>query len=169
MVTAVILGALMIQGITPGPLLFQEHTVLVYSIFVSLFLANIFMLALGLGAVRVFARIALVPAGVLMPIVTVLCLIGGYALNNSFFEVLVMGFLGAVGYLMLKASLPLAPLLLAIILSGIIENNCRRALEISNNDYTVFLTRPISAFVLIGSVLLFSFTAHRIWRNGKRS
>lgn len=164
MVTAVILGALMIQGITPGPLLFQEHGVLVYSIFVSLFLANVFMLVLGLGAVKMFARIALVPSGVLMPIVTTLCLIGGYALNNSFFEVLVMGFFGVVGYLMIKVSIPLAPLLLAIILSGIIENNFRRALEISNNDYMVFLTRPISAFVLVGSLTLFCISGYRIWR-----
>lgn len=168
MVTAVVLGALMIQGITPGPLLFQQQGVLVYSIFASLFLANVFMLLLGLGAVRLFARIALVPPAVLMPIVAVLCLIGGYALNNSFFEVLVMGFFGLVGYLMIKASIPLAPLLLAIILSGIIENNFRRALEISNNDYSVFVTRPISAFVLTGSlVLLFGFV-YRTWRGSEK-
>lgn len=168
MVTAVILGALMIQGITPGPLLFQEQGVLVYSIFISLFLANVFMLGLGLGAARLFARIALVPAGVLMPIVTTLCLIGGYALNNSFFEVLVMGFFGLVGYVMIKASIPLAPLLLAIILSGIIENNFRRALEISSNDYTVFFTRPIAATVLCVSVILFARSAYRAWRNAAR-
>ncbi len=165
MVTAVILGALMIQGISPGPMLFQEHEVLVYSIFISLALANFFLLFLGLGAVRIFARIAVIPPSVLMPIVVTLCLVGGYSLNTSFFEVLVMGFFGIVGYGMIKAGIPLSPLLLAIILTEIVENNFRRALEISNNDFTIFLTRPVSAIVLGISVFLFVRSIIRVNRN----
>ena len=78
-VTAVILGALMIQGMTPGPLLFQEQGALVYSIFISLLLANVFMLVLGMASVRVFSKIVSIPGGILMPLVTTLCVVGGYA------------------------------------------------------------------------------------------
>ena len=155
-VTAVILGALMIQGMTPGPLLFQEQGALVYSIFISLLLANVFMLVLGMASVRVFSKIVSIPGGILMPLVTTLCVVGGYALNNSNFDLGVMAVFGILGWIMTKASIPLAPLLLAMILSGIIETNFRRALSISDNDYTVFLTRPVCAvFLCISRFILF--------------
>ena len=85
-VTAVILGALMIQGMTPGPLLFQEQGALVYSIFISLLLANVFMLVLGMASYGWFSKIVSIPGGILMPLVTTLCVVGGYALNNSNFD-----------------------------------------------------------------------------------
>ncbi len=153
-VTAVILGALMIQGMTPGPLLFQEQGPLVYSIFLSLLLANIFMLILGMASVRIFSRIVTIPGSILMPIVTTLCVVGGYALNNSTFDLCVMATFGILGYIMTKTGFPLAPLLLAMILESIIEVNFRRALSISNNDYSVFFTRPICAIFLAISVLI---------------
>lgn len=77
-VTAIMLGALMIQGMTPGPLLFQEQGTLVYSIFIALFVSNVFMLLLGYYAVRLFAKVVLIPGGILMPLVTTLCVVGGY-------------------------------------------------------------------------------------------
>lgn len=153
-VTAVMLGALMIQGMTPGPLLFQEQGTLVYSIFIALFIANFFMLALGYYAVRLLAKIVLIPGGVLMPLVTTLCVVGGYALNNSNFDLAVMLTFGILGYIMTKARFPLAPLLLAMILSGIIETNFRRALSISNQDYSVFFTRPVCAVFLAISLFI---------------
>ena len=153
-VTAVMLGALMIQGMTPGPLLFQEQGTLVYSIFIALFIANFFMLALGYYAVRLLAKIVLIPGGVLMPLVTTLCVVGGYALNNSNFDLAVMLAFGILGYIMTKARFPLAPLLLAMILSGIIETNFRRALSISNQDYSVFFTRPVCAVFLAISLFI---------------
>ncbi len=154
-VTAVMLGALMIQGMTPGPLLFQEQSLLVYSIFIALFIANIFMLAMGMTAVRFLSKVLQVPGAILMPIVITLCVVGGYALNNSTFDLLVLLFFGALGYVMTKANFPVAPLLLAMILSPIIEINFRRALNISNNDFSVFFTKPVCASFLAISALIF--------------
>lgn len=148
-VTAIMLGALMIQGLTPGPLLFHEQGTLIYSIFIALFISNLFMLICGLSAVRLFAKIVNIPSGILMPIVSTLCVVGAYALNNSNFDLITLIAFGAIGYILTKASIPLAPLLLAMILSGIIETNFRRALSLFDNDYSVFFTRPISA-VFIG-------------------
>ena len=163
-VTAVILGALMIQGMTPGPLLFQEQGALVYSIFISLLLANVFMLVLGMASVRVFSKIVSIPGGILMPMVTTLCVVGGYALNNSNFDLGVMAVFGILGWIMTKASIPLAPLLLAMILSGIIETNFRRALSISDNDYTVFLTRPVCAVFLCISLFILFNLLRKEWK-----
>lgn len=164
-VTAVMLGALMIQGMTPGPLLFQEQGTLVYSIFIALFIANIFMLVLGYYTVRLLAKVVLIPGGILMPLVTTLCVVGGYALNNSNFDLAVMAGFGILGYIMTKARFPLAPLLLAMILSGIIEINFRRALNISNQDFSVFFTRPVcAAFLGISLFILFKL----LWKEWKK-
>lgn len=164
-VTAIMLGALMIQGMTPGPLLFQEQGTLVYSLFIALFVSNVFMLLLGYYAVRLFAKVVLIPGGILMPLVTTLCVVGGYALNNSNFDLAVMAGFGLLGYIMTKARFPLAPLLLAMILSGIIETNFRRALSISNQDFSVFFTRPVcAAFLAISLFILFNL----LWKEWKK-
>ena len=89
-----------------------------------------------------------------MPIVSTLCVVGAYALNNNNFDLISLIFFGGLGYVLTKASIPLAPLLLAMILSGIIEINFRRTIGLFNNDYTVFFTRPISAFFVIVSILI---------------
>lgn len=165
-VTAIMLGALMIQGITPGPLLFQEQGVLVYSIFIALFISNIFMLVLGFSTVRFFTKILQIPAGILMPMVICLCVVGGYALNNSTFDLIILLIFGAVGYIMTKANFPVAPLLLAMILSPIIEVNFRRALSISNNDLSVFFTRPVCAtFLLLSAMILINIIRKEFIQN----
>ena len=158
-ITAIMLGALMIQGLTPGPLLFVEHPVMVYGIFAAFITANVLMLVCGLIAVRGANKITAIPGGVLMPIVVTLCAVGGFAVNNSTFDLLVVAVFGTVGYLMIKCDFPLPPLLLAMILEPIAESNFRRALSISQNDYAIFYTSPvaciilgISLFVLIKSV-----------------
>ncbi|MDE6735516.1 MAG: tripartite tricarboxylate transporter permease [Desulfovibrio sp.] len=157
-VTAIMLGALMIQGLTPGPLLFIEHPVTVYGIFAAFIIANVLMLVCGLAAVRGANKITAIPSGVLMPIVVTLCVIGGFAVNNSTFDLLIVAVFGVLGYLMLKCRFPLPPLLLAMILEPIAEANFRRALSISHNDYAIFYTSPVvlvmlglSALVLIKS------------------
>lgn len=142
------LGALMIQGLTPGPLLFVEHPVTVYGIFAAFIIANVLMLVCGLIAVRGANKITAIPGGVLMPIVVTLCAVGGYAVNNSTFDLLVVAAFGTVGYLMTKCDFPLPPLLLAMILEPIAEANFRRALSISQNDYAIFYTSPVACIVL---------------------
>jgi len=153
-VVAIMLGALMIQGLVPGPLLFQQHAVVVYSIFSALAVANVFMLVMGLFSIRYMAKILLVPTGVLMPSVITLCVVGGYAIHNSTFDLIIVGIFGVLGYLMLKIEIPQAPLLLSMILAPIAETNFRRALIISDGSYSIFFTSPISVFILALAVLV---------------
>lgn len=153
-ITAIMLGALMIQGLTPGPLLFVEHPVTVYGIFAAFIIANLLMLAVGLLAVRGAGRIIAIPGSVLMPIVITLCVVGGYAVNNSTFDLLIVAIFGTVGYLMIKCDFPQPPLLLAMILEPIVESNFRRALSISQNDYSIFYTSPIACLILGVSLIV---------------
>lgn len=153
-VTAIILGALMIQGLTPGPLLFVEHPVTVYGIFAAFIIANVLMLILGLIAIRGSSKIIAIPSGVLMPIVVTLCAVGGYAVNNNMFDLLIVAIFGVVGYFMIKCNIPQPPMLLAMILAGIAETNFRRALSISQNDYSIFYTSPVAMCILAVSLFV---------------
>lgn len=152
--TAILLGALMIQGLVPGPLLFSEHSDAVNAIFGSFFVAQLAMLTLGLIAVRIAGKIVNVPTPILLPIVLTLCAIGSYATNNSTFDLWLMAIFGFAGYIMLKGGFPLPPMLLAIILGPIAESNFRRTLSISRNDFSVFVTSPIAATILAISLLI---------------
>lgn len=154
-ITAIMLGALMIQGLTPGPLLFVEHPVTVYGIFAAFIIANILMLILGLIAVRGAGKIISIPSSLLMPLVLTLCVVGGYAYNNSTFDLIIVLVFGVVGYLMLKTDIPQPPFLLAMILAPIAETNFRRALAISQNDFSVFYTSIPTVVILLVSVVIF--------------
>jgi putative tricarboxylic transport membrane protein len=154
-VTAVMLGALMIQGLTPGPLLFRDNAEVVTGIYVMLILSNVFMLLLGLLGINAFVKILKVPANILMPIVLVLCFIGAYAINNRVSDVALALFMGIVGYLFTKVDIPVPPMLLGIILAPIIEANLRRALIISQNDWGTFFTRPVSLLFIVISIFSF--------------
>lgn len=153
-VTAIMLGALMIQGLTPGPLLFVEHPVIVYGLFFAFIIANVLMLGMGLLTVRVADKIITIPGSLLMPVVITLCVVGGYAVNNSTFDLLIVAIFGTLGYFMTKFDIPQPPLLLAMILSPIAETNFRRALSISQNDYSIFYTRPVTCIILLVSLLI---------------
>nr|WP_174732507.1 tripartite tricarboxylate transporter permease [Mesobacillus harenae] len=152
-VTAVILGGLLIQGITPGPLLFQNNETLVYSLFSTLIIANIFMLLIGLFAIRFVGKIVDVPKNILLPIVVTLCFIGSYSLSNNLFDVWIALVFGVIGFLLEKFKYPLPPLILGIILGPIIEANLRRSLIGSSGDLSIFATRPITA-IFLGIALL---------------
>lgn len=168
-VTAIMLGALMIQGLTPGPLLFIEHPVTVYGIFAAFIIANVLMLVCGLAAVRGANKITAIPSGVLMPIVVTLCVIGGFAVNNSTFDLLIVAVFGVLGYLMLKCRFPLPPLLLAMILEPIAEANFRRALSISHNDYAIFYTSPVVLVMLGLSALVLIKSFYDEYRAAKKA
>lgn len=158
-ITAIILGALMIQDIVPGPMLFQDQPTIVAGIFSALMISNVLMLILGFLAVRTFTKVLMIPINILMPAMLCLCAVGGYAVNNSLFDLYLIGIFGIIGYLMEKIKMPTAPLLLSMILTPIAETNFRRALVISDNDYSVFYTSPIAltifaitAFVIVKSI-----------------
>ena len=115
-VTAVMLGALTIQGLAPGPLLFESHGGFVYSIFGSFFIALFLTIIIALLGIRLFVQVLRVPSGLLFPSIAVFCVIGAFALQNSFFDVFLMIGFGLLGFFMQKFHYPIMPLLLAIIL-----------------------------------------------------
>ncbi|MDR2006024.1 MAG: tripartite tricarboxylate transporter permease [Acidaminococcales bacterium] len=153
-VTAVLLGALMIQGLTPGPMLLVERYDLVAFLLWILLIANVVMLAMGLLGSKYFPYILKIPFQILMPIVSVLCVTGGYAVNNSFFDAGMVVVIGFAGYILLKLGFPVAPIVLGLILGPIIEPNMRRALLGHGLNPLVFFSTPISAGLLISSFVL---------------
>lgn len=163
-VTAVILGGLMIQGLTPGPLLFVDHADTVYGMFTSLVLANIFMLIFGLLAIRLFVKVLRIPQGVLMPFIIVFCILGGYAVNNSGFDVWIVLLFGLLGFLMERMRFPLPPMLLALILAPLLESNFRRTMIMSGQDLSIFVTRPICLLFLVITVAVLGSSAYSEWK-----
>ncbi len=164
-VTAVMMGALIIQGITPGPKLFTDQKDIVTGIYLMLLLANVFMLIFGLSGVRLFIKVLKVPVEYLMPIVAVLCFVGAYAVQNSLFDLNVVLIMGIIGYIFNKVKIPIPPMLLGILLGKILEANLRRALVISHGDWSIFLTRPICLGLLILSALSFVWPIYREWKD----
>jgi len=164
-VTAIMLGALMIQGLVPGPLLFQNEPQAVYSIFIAFIISNVLMLIIGLSAVRSLSNILRIPPTVLMPCVMTLCIIGAWAVNTSAFDLYTVVIFGVLGYLMHKVGMPAAPLLLSMILSPIAETNFRRAIIVSNGDYSVFFTSYISLGLLLVSAAV---AAKTVWNEVQR-
>lgn len=151
--TAVMLSALMMQGVVPGPTLFTDQTGTVYTIIVGLFFANICMCLLGYGAIRGFAKIGNVPNTYLTPIVFVFCVVGTFALNNNILDIFMMMFFGAVAYFLIKCDFPMPPVILGLILGNLAEKNLQRALTLSNGSLSIFFTRPIACVLIIASLI----------------
>lgn len=168
-VTAVLLGALMVQGLQPGPMLFEANGPLVYTLFVGMLLANILMLVFGLVGIRLFIKVLHIPKAILTPIIIVLCVVGAYALNNSYFDVLVMFVAGVVGYFMKRAGIPASPIILGLILGPMMESNLRRALVMSQGDLSIFYTRPITlVLIILAFITLFSpIVTNKLKKNRK--
>ena len=152
-VTAILIGALMIHGLAPGPLLFIERADFAYGIIFSFLWANVFGILIAFAGLRVLVRLLAMPKPLLMPLVAVLCVVGSYALANSFFDVMVMFLFGVLGLAMRWAGLPVVPLLLALVLGRQVEETLRVSLTGSQGDVTVFLTSPISLAFLLLSVV----------------
>ncbi len=142
--TAVLLGALMMFNVTPGPLIFEQRPEIVWGLIASMYIGNVMLLVLNLPLVGWFARILTVPRWFLVPAIASLSFIGVYAVNNSAFDLLFMTGIGVVGYLMRKAGFPLAPVILGLVLGRLMEINLRRALAISGGDYTILYASPLS-------------------------
>jgi len=151
--TAVMLGALMMLDITPGPLLFQKHGAMVWALIASMYVGNILLFVLNWPLVNVFARVMMVPARYLMPIVLVISTIGVWSLSYSSIDLVLTGGAGLLGYYMRKNKYPIEPLILGLILGGRMEQAYRQALIISKGSNLIFLTKPISLTLLVGAVL----------------
>lgn len=168
-VTAVLLGALMVQGLTPGPLLFETNGDTVSGIYLILLVANVFMLLLGVIGIRFFYKITEVPKAILQPIILALCCIGTYASNTRQYELILMLTIGAIAYFMKKADIPTTPTLLALILGPTIERSLRSGLIASRGSVTAFLFRPITAVILSVAVILLAVTIVLEIKNSRRT
>ncbi len=155
-ITAVLMGALMVHGLTPGPLLFANNPTFVSWIYVSVLLALIATLLIGLIMIRAAVLITLIPSRLMLVFIAVFCLIGAFAIRNDINDVYVMIAFGVVGYVFSKLDLPATPLAFGLILGPILEENLRRSLMISQGSWSIFLERPISAILVIVSILLIS-------------
>ena len=152
-VTAILIGALLVHGLAPGPLLFMERADFAYGVIFSFFWANLFNLIIALAGLRLLVKLLAVPRAVLMPTIAVLCVVGSYALRTSFFDVYVMLFFGLLGLGMKWLAMPVVPLLLALVLGGQLEEHLRIALTASQGDVSVFFTSPFSLLFLGLSVI----------------
>jgi len=176
-VTAVMLGALTIHGLKPGPMLMTDTPHLFYFIVMSFIIANLFLLIFGLTGVKIFTKIVEIPKGILFPSIIILSVVGSYAINNSLYDIFWMLGFGVLGYVLKRYDYPVAPAVLGIILANLIETNYRRAIIL---DRTVpkmllgFFTNPISLFLLAIIVMMFvtqstKYKAFRDARAAKRS
>lgn len=167
-VTAVMMGALIIQGLTPGPSLFTEHADTINGIYVSLIIANLFMLLMGQIGLRWFYKVCLIPKEILQPIIFGLCCIGAYAAGSSLFDVGSMIFFGFMGYVLIRLGIPMTPILLGLILGNIAESNLRRGMIASNGNFWQFINRPICLAILAFTVLSLLFTGIRLLKDWRK-
>lgn len=148
-VTAMLLGGLMIHGLQPGPRLFETSGDIVWNIMAAVLLANIAIIIVGTIGFRFFVKVLDVPKHLLVPALFVLAVVGTYSLSNSWFDVVIMLGLGVFGFLATLASIPVYPMVIGVILGPLLESETRRALVISGGDWTTFLTRPVSAVLVL--------------------
>lgn len=168
-VTAILIGVLYMQGLRPGPSLFREEAALVTAIYLVFIIANVLLLGLGYVALRTSGLMLRAPKNVLLPIIVVFCILGSFAVDNNPFDVWLMLGMGVLGFLMERASLPIAPVVLAIVLGPIVEANFMRSVIRTNWDLTQFFTRPISALLLVVTVLLWLWPVINGFRHRRRT
>lgn len=147
--TAIMLGALMVQGIQPGPLLFKEQLPVVYSLFIGLLTANIIMGLFGFSLIKLFVKVINVPAKILIPLIFTLTFVGAYAYNNSMVDIFIMVGFGILGYFLNKLEFSMSAIIIGIILGKLAEANFRGALIMSDGNPMVFVTNPICFTLLI--------------------
>lgn len=151
--TAILMGALIMYNVQPGPLLFSDHPKVAWGLIASMFIGNLMLLILNLPLVKVFAKIIETPPKYLLPIIVAISIFGVYAVQFTIFDLMLLIGCGVVGYLLVKNDYPVAPLVLGLVLGPMIENNMRRALTTSNGDFLIFLQNPISLLFLLAAAL----------------
>jgi len=166
--TAVLMGALLIHGLRPGPLLFAEHTDFVAAVYVSLFIGTALTFVFGMALMRQFVRLLQAPSHILLVLITLLCIVGAFAMRNNMVDVYVMIAFGVIGYVMTALEIPVAPLAFGLILGPLLEENLRRSLVVSDGSWMIFVERPIALTMLLLSVAaltypMFAPALRRVW------
>lgn len=158
---ATLIGAFMLQGMSPGPLLFKEHGVVLYTIMAGIVLANLFMYIEGRTLAGLFAKITLIPKTIMVPCLVVVCAAGAFSANKAMFDVGVFILFGIVAYILSLFQIPAVPLVLGFVLGPLAEFNLRRALVMSHNSVSIFVTRPVCLTILVLMVVMLGYSSIR--------
>jgi putative tricarboxylic transport membrane protein len=153
-IMAMLLGAFMIHGVQPGPLMMQQHPGLFWGVIASMYVGNLMLLVLNVPLIGLWVQVLKVPYRILFPLILLFCLIGAYSVGNSVFDIYVMLAFGVLGWAMKKLDYEPAPMVLAFVLGPMLENNLRKSLILSQGEFGVFVTRPISAACLLLALAL---------------
>jgi len=165
--TMILLGALMIHGVQPGPLLMRDNASLVFVIMFAFFLSNIFMLLIQMYFIRVLIKSLMIPRYILYPVIMAMCVVGCYALNTTMYDVWIFFFMGLLGYAFNKLGFPLLPLVLGLILGKMAESNLRVSILMGGGDLSGYLQRPIALAFLALALISIIFSARSIWKSRK--
>ncbi len=152
--TAILMGALMMNGLVPGPLLFTEHPQFIWAVIASFFIGNLILLILNLPLIPIWVALLKVPYSILLTLVMGFCVVGAYSLSSSVFDIGAMLGFGILGYIFKKLDIPAAPLVLTLILGPLMERGLRQSLEMSRGDFSIFVSRPLSATLLAIAALI---------------
>ena len=153
---AMVLGTLMLHGLTPGPNLMKEQADLFWIVIASMYIGNFMLIILNLPLVNVFVNILAIPHRILMPIIVLLCLIGVYSVNASLLDLLLLAIFGFIGYVLRQVGFQVAPLILALVIGPMIETSLRQALKISGGNLAEVVFRPISLSLYVATLLCFT-------------
>lgn len=162
--TAVMLGAMMMWGLRPGPLLFLNHPDFVWGIIASMYIGNVMLLILNLPLVPIFASLLRVPYSIMYPFILLLCTAGAYGLENRMFDVIGLFIFGIIGYFLKKLDFPPAPIILSLVLGPLVERALYQSLTLSHGSLNIFITRPYSAFFLALTLIVLSVPVIRFVR-----
>jgi putative tricarboxylic transport membrane protein len=166
--TAMLMSALTIHGVQPGPLFMKQCPDIFWGVIASMYIGNVVLLILNLPLVSVFASIMRIPQHLLMGIILVLCLVGSFSINNSFLDVYILVAMGLVGYVLRKLKFDMAPLILGLVLGPMIEKTFRQALFMARGDLWLLLQRPITAVLLTSGLAVILFSAYLRRRRSRK-
>jgi len=152
-ITAIVIGVLFMKGLRPGPMIFEQQPELIYAVYISFIIANILMVPFGYLAIKVSGKLLKVPRNILMPAILMFCVVGSFAINNSFFDVGLMLAMGILGYFFENNGIPVAPIVLGMVLGPIVEQNFMVSMIKSEWDLTQFFTRPTAAILGVMTIL----------------
>ena len=151
---ALLLGCLLSYGVQVGPLLLKQHADIFWGVVASMYIGNAMLLVLNLPLIGLWVKILKVPYALLAPIILLFCVIGAYSLNNNTHEVILMVVFGFMGYLLKKLEYETAPLIMAMVLSPLMENSLRQSLLLSRGSFWIFFSRPLSAVLMVAAIFL---------------
>jgi len=156
-VTAIVIGVLLMKNITPGPEIYENNAVLVYSIYLLFILANLMLFPVGLLAVRLGSHVVQIPKQILLPVIVMFCVIGAYAINGSYFDVYVMLGAGVLGLALDRREIPLGPVVLGIVLGGPLEERFIQAVTAADGSLLTLVSRPLSIALALACVSLWGW------------